>query len=160
MTEKEKIIVIIGVLLGLMAICFLYAFLQIFTSIISSQTYDFTKTPLTISKPTPIVLVDNAFSVPAGFYAEYDFYIPKNAKLYISFEVISDGVVDFYVMDEANFLNFKDRESFYYYDYPSRFSARRVSIQWNYVPTGKIYFVWLNRYTTTQVVKAYIVLEE
>jgi len=147
--EKTIDIVVSVVLLVLFAFGLIYVFYQ---SILRPS--------LTVSKPSLRVLINDEFNVPAGYSIAYNFLIPKNAKLYISFEVISGGDINFYVMDEVDYWKFKAGESFYYYEYPSRFSIRKANIDWNYPPEGRIYFVWLNLFPTTQTVRAYIAMEE
>ncbi len=69
----------------------------------------------------------------------------------INGSIESNTPVDFYVVDEEDFLHFKEGESFYYYTKPSRINIYRSSFEWNAPRDGTYYLIVYAKYGNARV---------
>ncbi len=69
----------------------------------------------------------------------------------INGSIESNTPIDFYVVDEENFLRFKGRESFYYYTKPSRINIYRSSFEWKAPSDGTYYLIVYAKYGNARV---------
>lgn len=92
------------------------------------------------------VWFDQTFQV-----AQYEYYYisgefsSPDTVLHIDFETTqTQGALDFWVMDEANFENFTSDRQFDYYSLPSAAHISGRELDWGPPIGSKIYFVWDN----------------
>ncbi len=106
---------------------------------------------------------DQTFQVQAfGYYTQWGAFqnFLSNDVLHISFDVSGEGNIDFWVMNETNFMKFSSGQAFEYYPGSSApgVTVRNVDLT---PPTDqKIYFVWDNaKSLNTQTIHATIKIE-
>ena len=105
--------------------------------------------PLTQSN----VWFDQTFQVQELRYytksSTFQVFLPDN-MLHIYFDLQGEGVVNFYVMNEADFTKYKSGEAFDYFTYPSAEGIATRNVYWSAPNEEKIYFVWDNSNSSTQ----------
>lgn len=90
--------------------------------------------------------LNETFSVPQFNYYYYYGTFRSKVTLHITFEVVSGGdrILDFRVIDEANFQKMSANEPFEYYPRPSRESISQMELDWVPPSEERIYFMWDN----------------
>ena len=89
--------------------------------------------------------LNQSFVVPeqGHYFVHGDFY-SLDVILKINFETTQGGAVDFYVMDEAEYLNFDMGLAYNYYQVPSASNVTMLNTSWTLPNYKTIYFVWDN----------------
>lgn len=107
------------------------------------------------------VWFDQTFTVPEGGYQNFSgVFSSPDTILHIKFDVTQEGVIDFWVMDETNFVNFTSDRHFNYYSVPSAAGVSGEELDWVPFIGSDVYFVWDNPdYSTSRSVHAVIKLK-
>jgi hypothetical protein len=108
-----------------------------------------------------VVWLDQTFTVPEGGYEHFSrVFSSPDTVLQIRFDVTQGGVIDFWVLDEANFANFTAGRHFNYYSVPSAARVGGKELGWVPFLGSNVYFVWDNPdYSTSKSVHAVIELK-
>jgi len=95
--------------------------------------------------PASEAWLDQTFTVPEGEYKSFSrVFSSPDTILHLRFDVTQGGVIDFWVMDEANFLNFTSGDHFNYYSVPSAGRIGGKELDWVPFLGSAAYFVWDN----------------
>ncbi len=97
-----------------------------------------------------------------GYYTQWgnfqDFL--SNDLLHISFDVSGGGNIDFWAMNETNFVRFSSGQTYEYYPGPSAPGVTSRDVDWTPPTNQKVYFVWDNaKSLNTQTIQATITIE-
>ena len=110
------------------------------------------------------VWFDQSFQVQGLGYCSvwatfYDF--SSDDMLNIHFDLSGEGVVNFYVMTEADFTKYESGQTFEYYTAPSAESVAVKNTYWSPPNNQMIYFVWDNSDSfSSQTIDAIIKIED
>ena len=133
------------------------AVIGIFILLLSGTPVTYTRSHLRLVTHSTVWLT-KSFVVPAhsNVWLNESFFLPDLTNKYVTkkygfynfsylqidFNVTPGTVIDFRVLDEANYLKMRAGENYHDLGYPSQYNVSGESAQWIPPNDTKIYFVW------------------
>ncbi|MHC1627888.1 MAG: hypothetical protein ACXQTI_03545 [Candidatus Nezhaarchaeales archaeon] len=97
--------------------------------------------------------LEETFTLGPLIYRSYKGSFPQGTELTIHLEVIGTSPpgrgpdINFFVVDQENYLRLSRYQSFSYYTIPSRLSIAKATLVWKPPPNEQIYFVYSNTHS-------------
>lgn len=109
-------------------------------------------------EPNPEAWLDQTFTVQQGQYESFSqTFSSPDTIIHIKFDVAQGDTIDFWVMNEENFLNFTSSQPFTYYPTPSAARISGKELDWVPFLDSPVHFVWDNPdYTSSKEVQALV----